>query len=203
MGNWVQMFWNWWNGRILYLFQWWCTWQRTCKGWPWRFWQFSCSVSARTVCQPRGQSDNGNRNYHVLSKSKCLFNQMYGQCHKQGKYIEVLGQLKRLTCDSPLWFATFGGYLTSLEGVELDMDWWQRILSLRNYLFSPFIASILVLCSSGIKTIWLIVCKTAEFIFVKILFSVKFQLQLFRSFSNSVVIQRKLQIKYQNQLCHR
>ena len=23
------------------------------------------------------------------------------------------------TCDSPLWFATFGGYLTSLEGVEL------------------------------------------------------------------------------------
>ena len=31
----------------------------------------------------------------------------------------MLGQLKRLTCDSPLWFATFGGYLTSLEGVEL------------------------------------------------------------------------------------
>ena len=115
----------------------------------------------------------------------------------------MLGQLKRLTCDSPLWFATFGGYLTSLEGVELDMDWWQRILSLRNYLFSPFIASILVLCSSGTKTIWLIVCRTAEFIFVKILFVVKFQMQLFRSFSNSVVIQRKLQIKYQSQLCHR
>ena len=24
------------------------------------------------------------------------------------------------TCDNPLWFATLGGYLTSLEGVELD-----------------------------------------------------------------------------------
>ena len=37
-----------------------CTWRRTCRGWRWRFWQFSCSALARTVYQPRGQSDNKN-----------------------------------------------------------------------------------------------------------------------------------------------
>ena len=42
-----------------------------------------------------------------------VVNLPYGQCIS--KDIKVFH-----TCDNPLWFATFGGYLTSLEGVELD-----------------------------------------------------------------------------------
>ena len=46
--------------------------------------------------------------------------QIVSDVQPESFYAVKENNLVQITCDNPLWFATFGGYLTSLEGVELD-----------------------------------------------------------------------------------